>query len=306
MTPAPDLDDAVAAVLREPPDRFVAARKAMVAKLKADGDREGAATVAALRKPSVTAWAVNRLSVEHPDVLDALITAGDEVRAAQGAGRGAGDHLRESMRGQREAVSDATAMATAILKDAGKAATTAAAERITTTLHAVAADPTAAEAARKGHLAQDLDAPGFGAFIDLATETGSSRDAPEEERSTSGKHRGGRPSPAAGSVRWRDTEEKAKKAEKAEAEKAEKAAREEAHRQAVAAAQEADRGRREARKAAANAERLATRAAEADDRARDARAEADAAARKAADAERAQEDAERAATAAKDAERKLR
>jgi hypothetical protein len=44
-----------------PLDRFVPERAALVRALRSAGEREQAAAVAALRKPSVAAWAVNQL-----------------------------------------------------------------------------------------------------------------------------------------------------------------------------------------------------------------------------------------------------
>ena len=45
-----------------PLDRFVAERGALAKALRADGRRDEASRVAALRKPSVAAWAVNQLA----------------------------------------------------------------------------------------------------------------------------------------------------------------------------------------------------------------------------------------------------
>src|SRR3954451_21313497 len=59
-------------------DEFVPRRDALAKRLRADGRREEAAEVAALRKPSVAAWAANQAIRSQP-------------RAARGrAGRGGG------------------------------------------------------------------------------------------------------------------------------------------------------------------------------------------------------------------------
>ena len=62
---------------------FVARRDALVKQLKADGDKDGAAAVKALRKPSAVAWAVNHVARRAPKEIAALIAAAGEVRAAQ-------------------------------------------------------------------------------------------------------------------------------------------------------------------------------------------------------------------------------
>ena len=62
---------------------FVAHRDALVKQLKADGDKEGAAAVKGLRKPSAVAWAVNHVARHASGEIAGLIEAGNDVRAAQ-------------------------------------------------------------------------------------------------------------------------------------------------------------------------------------------------------------------------------
>lgn len=86
-----------------PLDRFVAQRAALVRTLRAGGRRDEAASVAALRKPSIAARAVNQLVRTQRSAVEALFGAGDELRDAQAellAGRGAGRELRAA--GERE------------------------------------------------------------------------------------------------------------------------------------------------------------------------------------------------------------
>ena len=52
-----DLDD----LYGLPLDRFIPERASLVRELRSGGEREQASVVAALRKPSVAAWAVNQL-----------------------------------------------------------------------------------------------------------------------------------------------------------------------------------------------------------------------------------------------------
>ncbi len=74
----PDVDGLFAAG----PEEFVARRQALVKLLKASGDRERAAEVAALRRPTVAAWAVNQLARRHPDELRHLLDLGRELEEA--------------------------------------------------------------------------------------------------------------------------------------------------------------------------------------------------------------------------------
>jgi hypothetical protein len=56
-----DLDAAVAGRYRLPLAEFLAARDRLVRWLRAAGDRQTAARVAAVRRPTVSVWAANRL-----------------------------------------------------------------------------------------------------------------------------------------------------------------------------------------------------------------------------------------------------
>src|SRR4051812_23137763 len=80
MTPA--ADERVARLYGLPLDRFTAERNALAAELSSDGDRDAAAAVKALRKPSAAAWAANQLVRAEPDLVEALLGAGGELRQA--------------------------------------------------------------------------------------------------------------------------------------------------------------------------------------------------------------------------------
>ena len=53
------LPDTAAALFRDTPERFIAARDALVARLREEGRTTEAAIVKALRKPTVVAWALD-------------------------------------------------------------------------------------------------------------------------------------------------------------------------------------------------------------------------------------------------------
>ena len=74
-----ELDSLYAAPL----DEFVAERDALAKRLRADGDREAADRVKALRKPSAAVWAVNQLARRQQKDYRALLEAGDRLREAQ-------------------------------------------------------------------------------------------------------------------------------------------------------------------------------------------------------------------------------
>ncbi|MEA2311802.1 MAG: hypothetical protein QOE28_1770, partial [Solirubrobacteraceae bacterium] len=96
---ADPVEDAAAELYGLPLDGFVAARDARAKALRKDGDRESAAAVAKLQKPSRVAAEVNRLARDGH--LDALLKAGAKLRAAQLEGGGS---VREAAAAEREAV----------------------------------------------------------------------------------------------------------------------------------------------------------------------------------------------------------
>src|SRR5260370_36614177 len=99
------------------PDRFPAERDAFAKSLKAT-DKAAAAAVKALRRPPVTAWALNQVARDHAADLSALFDADAELSRSQreGAGR---DALAEAARARREIIRRPGARATPTLAEAG-------------------------------------------------------------------------------------------------------------------------------------------------------------------------------------------
>ena len=156
------------------PSEFTAARNALSKRLKAAGDKESAAQVAKLRKPPVTAWALNTVARRLPGVIDAVIDAGAGLRAAtENALAGDASGLRTAQAWERRAVDAAVTTAAEVLADAGHGTTDAARQRMAGTLRAAMVDPTVAEALRGGVLDDDREAPGFGLDAFTAAAAGS-------------------------------------------------------------------------------------------------------------------------------------
>jgi hypothetical protein len=65
------------------PKDFVTARDQLARKLQKDGDKDGAKTVKALRRPTVPIWALNQVARERPDEIEALVAASSKAHAAQ-------------------------------------------------------------------------------------------------------------------------------------------------------------------------------------------------------------------------------
>jgi hypothetical protein len=153
-----------------PPEEFVAARDELARRLRREGDAEAAKQVKALRRPSLSAWAVNRLARERRRALGPLLAAGERLRAAHQAalaGEGAAE-LRSAAKAEREAVAGLVETALELLREAGHPTTDATRDRVAATLHAAAASPEAADLVRNGRLTTDLDPSGFGTAADAA------------------------------------------------------------------------------------------------------------------------------------------
>lgn len=65
------------------PEEFVAERDRLAARLRSEGDRGSAAAVRKLRRPTVTAWALNQVARRHREEVEALVDAGRAAADAQ-------------------------------------------------------------------------------------------------------------------------------------------------------------------------------------------------------------------------------
>lgn len=142
-----------------PREQFIVERNGLVKAMRADGRREEAARVAALRKPSVVAWTVNQLVRAQPDEFAGLFQAGDALRAAQDrmlSGDGTADELRDAVEHERAAVDALVSTA------AEEGMNGAVSDRVAGTLHAAALDTGARTQVRSGELVDELQHVGFG------------------------------------------------------------------------------------------------------------------------------------------------
>ncbi|MFE6839677.1 hypothetical protein ACFVFI_33250 [Streptomyces sp. NPDC057705] len=64
------------------PSEFTAARDEYVAKARKAGDRQLAAAIGALRKPTVAAWTAGLLPRRRPEEAHGLVQLGEALRAA--------------------------------------------------------------------------------------------------------------------------------------------------------------------------------------------------------------------------------
>ncbi len=159
-------------------DEFVAARTAAVKELRRDGKRGEAAAVAALRKPSVAAWIVNRLARADAGLLDELLAAGARLREVQlGAPRRTSCARRSPPRRTRSTRSCARRQRSRRRSGAGGQA---ALERVRETLHAAALDPDLAAEVRRGVLVREQQAVGFPMGVVVPAPADAARRPPAE------------------------------------------------------------------------------------------------------------------------------
>lgn len=140
------------------PDEFVSARDRLVKQLKAAGDRDGAAAVKKLRRPTVVAWALNQVARGHRERVEELMDAGAAVQEAQAAAMGGGDpkELRDAAHRRRQIVSE-------LARAAAELAGPAHHDEAVATLDAASLDGDVGELLRHGRLTKEVPAPsGFG------------------------------------------------------------------------------------------------------------------------------------------------
>jgi hypothetical protein len=143
-----------------PVEEFTAARDEQVAAARKAGDREQAAAIKALRRPSQSAWVVNQLARHRSADLTTLLDLGAALREAQATL--AGDDLR-ALSGQRRSVVDALARAgRSLAAELGRPVPDAVEREVASTLDAALADPAAAAQVQAGRLVAPLHYSGFG------------------------------------------------------------------------------------------------------------------------------------------------
>ena len=233
------LEDALATLATVPPKAFARQRDALAARLREAGDTKAAGRVKARRVRTLPVWVVNRLALEHPDDVEALIVAADRVKAAQ-FGRGQGGTLATATAGHRAALDRLRERAGVMLRDAG-GATADKLLRVQNTLTAAAVDAQTRTALRAGHLERELTAPGFDVFggaRPLATRPTRPRaPAARAETTATPARTAAAASPGAAKVEARRREREATRAARQERIAQARAAVTEAERQATTARQ---------------------------------------------------------------------
>jgi hypothetical protein len=150
------LADAVAELYEGDPDEFTGRRAELAAAARDAGEPAAAKQITALRKPTRSAWVVNRLVRSDPEVRSRLDALAADLRAA--AGSADGGRIRELTAARARLVDELTRQALQVSELPAPPA--ALREEVTATLDAALADPEVA--ANLGTLVRAAHWSGFG------------------------------------------------------------------------------------------------------------------------------------------------
>ena len=251
-----DLASTAAELYGLDPGEFVAARSDAEKRARAAGDRELAARLKALPKPTAAAWIANQLVRQHPEGIAGLRELGAGLREATATLER--DQLKSLSQQQNRVIQALVAQGRALAKAAGHAMSETTERGLDATLRAALADEDLADQLASGQLATALEHVGFAGTIDA-----------------------GAPRPAVKAPSKPPRDELKERRRRAQLERAQAAVREARthERQATSALEHAEAGleRAEAALSAAKAavqeaERIRKKAAQNRDRARDAAA----------------------------------
>ncbi|MGN6797166.1 MAG: hypothetical protein ACTHKS_03350 [Gaiellaceae bacterium] len=179
-----DLETALDELYDATPEEFVAERKRLAKELKSAGQAEEADQLTKVRKPTVAAWALNRLARDHRREVDLLLDSGHRMRNAQaGVLRGeARETFEDAQRIERETIARLVRAAGQLLIERGGASSTVL-EQIAASLHAAAVSETGREVLAAGRFTQPLTLEGFNALAGLAPPPSKRAPKPKPARS---------------------------------------------------------------------------------------------------------------------------
>jgi hypothetical protein len=157
-----------------PVEEFTAARDAQSASARKDGDRDLAAAIKKLSRPTTAAWLANLLVRERTQQIEELLELGAAMREAQADL--AADQMRALATQRRQIVSALGREAASLANDGGNRVSRAIREEMEGTLEAALADPVAGEALRSGRLTTSLRYTGLGS-VDITGAVAATRPA---------------------------------------------------------------------------------------------------------------------------------
>jgi hypothetical protein len=138
-------------------ETFVERREELMRRLKKDGEKDAAAVVKQLRKPTTVMWAVNQVARRDRAAIDDLVKAAGKVRAAQARAVQGKDTglLRSTTNDWRNRVRSLAA-------EVGKLAGAQHRDDAAATFEAASTDDELADVLKAGRLISSLSPSGFG------------------------------------------------------------------------------------------------------------------------------------------------
>jgi hypothetical protein len=159
MSSGSNLDTTLNELYGLDPTEFTARRDALASDARKAGDRDLAAAIKALRRPSVAAAAVNRMVRGEPEEIERLTALGSGLRKAQE--ELSGDDLRALGRQRQQLVGGLVQQARRLADRSGRPITDAAAREVEATFEAALADEAAGRVVRQGRLVRSLQRSGM-------------------------------------------------------------------------------------------------------------------------------------------------
>jgi len=150
-----DLGEVADALYALPHAEFIAARSDYVKAAKAEGERELAATIGKLRRPTAAAWLINQLAREQPGELARLADLGDRLRTAHHDVDGAA--IRELSRERQTVMGSLVAGAREVGRREGQPVSDSTVRELEDIFTAALADADAAGALASGRLTSAKD-----------------------------------------------------------------------------------------------------------------------------------------------------
>jgi hypothetical protein len=164
------------------PAEFTAARDERARQARQAGQRDDAAAIKKLARPTTSAWLVNQLSREATDRLGRLVEVGEALEEAQRTL--AGDRLRELSGQRRNVINDLLQQAAEIASRSGQPTSAVVMGEVRATLEAALADSAARAAVQSGRLTKPLAYAGLGE-VDLSAALA----LPASKRTTGAEHK---------------------------------------------------------------------------------------------------------------------
>ena len=160
-----------------PLEEFTAERDELAKRLRKDGDRDAAAEVKALKKPSVAAWAVNQVRRDRPEDVRRLLDVTEELHRVYAglSSAGARERLSEAADMQRDLIQSLVRCAQQLLDAGGQSANEQTLGKVADTLRAAALDDDLREQVAEGRVVKEQRAAGLGPLESLPPPPKKSR-----------------------------------------------------------------------------------------------------------------------------------